>query len=290
MRQRDKQNTQQEEEKTMQITTPISGLTGLSICTHVTDRASAILTYDQLGGQGEVFNHALIIPGHLQQYGSPLRSLEWVTMAPTHDPAGPVTIGEHQQETDELYFLVFGDAAKLTTNGQDEIVHPGDLVLAPKGTRHRLQNLMGTAFGFLVAEVQAPGGQHEPTIVRSLPHQLTTAPFHSTNVPPRVANVNLHQHFSGPWGELLLVEIPPGGRLFPYREDRHDQNLFIPAGNATLLIENTLRVNSEGNGLNAFVPAGLLRGLINQSSRDPLLVLVLNFERDTEGNGQRDEE
>jgi hypothetical protein len=68
-------------EKTMQTIKPSFGLTGLSICTQITNHASAILTYDQSGGHGEVANHALMIPGHLQQYGSPLRSLEFVMMA-----------------------------------------------------------------------------------------------------------------------------------------------------------------------------------------------------------------
>src|SRR3954471_685746 len=97
-------------------------LTGLSICS----TAGRIETYDQLGGQGRVWNKALAIPAHL---GSPWASIEYVSVDPV---VGGETssVGKHTQLTDEIYYILSGTGI-LMTNGQEDIVSAGWLSFAP---------------------------------------------------------------------------------------------------------------------------------------------------------------
>ena len=51
-----------------------------------------------------------------------------------------------------------------------------------------------------------------------------------------------------------LVEIPPGGRVHPYAEETHDENLFVLSGNASITVAEE-RFYTWEHGLNVLFPA-----------------------------------
>ena len=249
-------------------------LTGLSIA----DTGSPVQTYDQLGGVGIVFNKALAIPMHL---GHPWNSIEYVVIPPVTD-GQESSVGEHLQHTDEIYYIHRGTGI-LTTNGASCRVAPGFLAIAPRGTRHSICNTSSDQeLAFLVVELMPPrdGDVYQPTEISSLPALLKASDaFHlasmgARNVQLRVASVDLSRYFSAPWGRLALVEIPPGGRIHPYCEEAHDENLFVLAGNAAISVAEE-RFYSWEHGLNALIPCAVPRAIINRSSVEPLLLLSL---------------
>jgi mannose-6-phosphate isomerase-like protein (cupin superfamily) len=254
-------------------------LTGLSVA----DMGSPVQTYDQLGGTGIVSNKALAIPAHL---GYPWHSIEYVTISPASD-GQESSVGEHLQRTDEIYYLHRGTGI-LMTNGIPCEVAPGFLAMAPRGTRHSIRNTSAQEeLALLVVELVplGDGVLSQPAEIPSLPALLEDSnAFHPASlgtreVRLRVATVDLSRSFSAPWGRLALVEIPPGGRIHPYSEVAHDENLFILAGNATITVAEE-RFYSWEHGLNVLIPRGLPRAIVNRSSVEPLLFLSLLVSRE----------
>ena len=247
-------------------------LSGLS----VSDTSGPIQTFDQLGGTGTILNKALAIPVYL---GRPWSSIEYVVVPPVSD--GVVSsVGEHLQATDELYYIHRGTGV-LTTKGNACPVAPGFLALAPRGTRHSIRNESERdELAFLVIELVPPrdGAARQAKELASLPDLLEESEaFHpagigARNIRLRVAAVDLSQHFSAVWGRLALVEIPPGGHLYEYCEQEYDENLFVLAGNATLIVAEQ-RFHSWEYGLNVLVPRGIPRAIVNRSSVEQLLFL-----------------
>ena len=249
-------------------------LTGLSVA----ETGSSIQTYDQLGGAGIVFNKALAIPAHL---GYPWNSVEYVMIPPVTD-GQESSVGEHIQNTDELYYIHRGTGI-LTTNGTSSPVAPGFLAIAPRGTRHSVRNVSShEELAFLVVELVPPRDEiiYQPAEISSLPFLLAESDaFHpasvaTCNIRLRVASIDLSQHFSAPWGRLALVEISPGGRVHDYCEEAHDENLFVLAGNAAITVAEE-RFYSWEYGLNVLIPRGLPRAIVNRSSVEPLLLLSI---------------
>jgi mannose-6-phosphate isomerase-like protein (cupin superfamily) len=247
-------------------------LSGLS----VSDTSGPIQTFDQLGGMGSVLNKALAIPVHL---GHPWSSIEYVVVPPVTDGVTS-SVGEHVQLTDELYYIHRG-AGVLTTNGAGAAVAPGFLALAPRGTRHSIRNESDREeLAFLVIELVPPceGAACQARELPCLPALLEESEaFHpaaigARDIRLRVAAVDLSQHFSAAWGRLALVEVPPGGHMYEYCEQWHDENLFVLAGNATVIVAEQ-RFHSWEYGLNVLVPRGVPRTIVNRSSVEPLLFL-----------------
>ena len=247
-------------------------LTGLSVA----DTDSPIQTYEQLGGKGTVFNKALAIPMHL---GYPWHSIEYVVISPVVD-GQESSVGEHIQHTDEIYYIHRGTGV-LTTNGISCDVAPGFLAIAPMGTRHGIRNTSSREeLAFLVIELVPPPDDYlsQPRGIPSLPALLeNSGAFHpaslgSREVRLRVATVDLSRYGSAPWGRLALVEIPPGGRVHPYCEEAHGENLFVLSGNASITVAEE-RFYTWEHGLNVLIPRGVPRAIANRSSVEPLLLL-----------------
>jgi mannose-6-phosphate isomerase-like protein (cupin superfamily) len=251
----------------------------------VADTGSPVQTYDQLGGTGIVFNKALAIPVHL---GHPWNSIEYVVIPPVTD-GQESSVGEHPQHTDEIYYIHRGTGL-LTTNGASCAVAPGFLAIAPRGTLHSICNTSSHEdLAFLVVELVPPhdGVVYQPAEIPSLlslfeeSNAFHPASVGTRNILLRVATVDLSHYFSAPWGRLALVEIPPGGRVQGYCEKAHDENLFVLAGNAALTVAEE-RFYSWEQGLNALIPRGVPRAIVNRSSVEPLLFLSLLVYREGE--------
>jgi len=260
-------------------------LTGLSVA----DTGSPVQTYDQLGGTGIVFNKALAIPMHL---GYPWHSLEYVVISPITD-GQESSVGEHLQRTDEIYYIHRGTGV-LTTNGISCEVAPGFLAIANRGTRHGIRNKSSREeLAFLVVELVPPQDEYisQPTGIPSLPALLEDSDaFHPASlgtreVRLRVATVDLPRSFSAPWGRLALVEIPPGGRVHPYTEEAHDENLFVLSGNAAITVAEE-RFYTWEHGLNVLIPRGVPHAIANRSSIEPLVLLSVLACREG-GEGER---
>ncbi len=260
-------------------------LTGLSVA----DTGSPVHTYDQLGGSGTVFNKALAIPRHL---GYPWHSLEYVVISPVTQ-GQESSVGEHLQHTDEIYYIHRGTGV-LTTNSASCDVAPGFLAIAPRGTRHGIRNTSSREeLALLVVELVPPPDEHryQPAEIPSLSAMLAdSAAFHpaslgTQHIRLRAATVDLARSFSAPWGRLALVEIPPGGRVHPYAEEAHDENLFVLSGNAAITVAEE-RFYSWEHGLNVLVPRGLPRAIVNRSSVEPLVLLSVLVCREG-GEGER---
>jgi mannose-6-phosphate isomerase-like protein (cupin superfamily) len=245
----------------------------------ISDKKHPITTIHQLGGSGIVLNKALAIPFHL---GNVIRSLEYVSVLAAS------SVGTHLQETDEIYYLDRG-IGELVTNGEACQVREGDLVIAPRGTTHSIRNLQAIQpLSFLVIEVAAP---HEPAyapmVMEGLPQTLEMdydryrAVVGQQEMPLRLAVVTLNACFAGPWGELTLLELPPGCRMVAYSLPTHDENLFVLRGHASIEIgelDVPFRTDEEPEcGLNILVPAGLGRQITNQSSAEKLLLLSVQI-------------
>ncbi|GCF11238.1 cupin domain-containing protein [Dictyobacter arantiisoli] len=266
-------------------------LTGLSVA----DTQHPIQTYSQLGGPGRVANKALAIPVHL---GPPWHSIEYVCV-----PAGHNGVGEHLQATDEIYLICSG-TGRLTTNGIEEQVGPGTLVMAPKGTRHRLLNASSTdQLSFLVVEVQTDTDQNFARLAstRTLFHDLhasmqqhRSGAFSShaikrgtTPLFPPVVEVDLQQSFGGAWRSLVLLELPAGCSVDPYC-DTNDRLLFVMSGYASIRIalskEEEIRVETTDEAVHhsVVVPRGVPCGFGNKASGAayPLLLACLTVRRD----------
>src|SRR5205823_3532610 len=143
-----------------------------------------------------------------------------------------------------IYYIHRGTGV-LTTNGTSCDVAPGFLAIAPRGTLHGIRNMSSREeLAFLVVELVTTKDEYlsQPRGIPSLPALLEDSDaFHPASIGTRearlrVATVDLSRYFSAPWGRLALVEIPPGGRVHPYSEEAHDENLFVLAGNAALTV------------------------------------------------------
>lgn len=245
----------------------------------VSDKKHPISTLHQLGGKGIVLNKALAIPSHLD---NALNSLEYVSVL-----AGS-SVGEHQQTTDEIYYLDRG-VGELTTNGETCYVREGDLIIAPRGTVHSIRNLQTIQpLSFLVIEVKAPRQPvYTPMVVEGLPQALEMkfeqygAVVGQDKVPLRLTEVALNTCFAGPWGTLTLLELPPGCRLTAYSLPEHDENLFVVRGHAQIQVSDLdvpfLTDEDPECGLNMLVPAGLPRQVGNKSSTEKLLLLSVQL-------------
>lgn len=252
--------------------TTVHRFTGLSVAR--TD--GPVMTFDQLGGGGTVVNNALAIPGHL---GGAWNSLEYVLVSPVKD--GEVSsVGEHVQGTDEIYFIHRGTGL-LTTNGVPSPVGPSFLVIAPKGTRHTIQNTSSVEqLGFLVIELKTPaaGPAYPSSSIESVASLMQDSDdFHPAraegqSVRLRVANVDLSSYFSAPWGRLALVEIPGGGNIDEYVETLYDEDLFVVRGHASIQVANK-HFDSDEHGLNVVIPHDVPRAIVNRSAADTLTVL-----------------
>lgn len=260
-------------------------LTGLSVA----DTDSPIQTYDQLRGTGTVFNKALAIPMHL---GYPWHSLEYVVISPVTE-GQESSVGKHLQHTDEIYYIHRGTGV-LTTNGTSCNVAPGFLAIAPRGTWHGIRNTSSREeLALLVVELVPPQDEHlnQPAEIPSLPARLADSDaFHpaslgTQHIRLRVVTVDLARSCSAPWGRLALVEIPPGGRIHPYAEEAHDENLFVLSGTAAITVAEE-RFYSWEQGLNVLVPRGLPRAIVNRSSVEPLVLLSVLVCREG-GEGER---
>ncbi len=64
-----------------------------------------------------------------------------------------VTIGEHQHGNDEEIYFIMSGQAKMTVNGQEHDVKPGDFILNRAGWTHGLRNEGDETVKLLVIEV-----------------------------------------------------------------------------------------------------------------------------------------
>ncbi len=267
-------------------------LTGLSIA----DTSNPIKTRHQINGRGTVYNTVLAVPSHLNQ-GSPVpgdapwNSVEHVEIPPV-DEAGQVSsVGEHVQGTDEIYYIYQGEG-RLTTNGAPLMVGPGTLVIAPRGTRHTIENLSSDhTLAFLVIELHAPAaaGTYQPTVIAPVPERYRESEVFPVGL--RVAGINLADYFAAPWGLLSLIEVPPGAAIDEYTDPVHDENLFVVAGRATIFVagERIDPPEQDGAHRNVVVPWGVPRRIVNSSESDTLTLLSVCVRRKVDGMTRRDE-
>ncbi len=266
-------------------------LTGLSIA----DTGNPIITHHQIGGRRTVYNTVLAVPSHLNASSptpgdAPWNSLEHVVIPPLAASGGEAaSVGEHVQATDEIYYIYQG-RGRLTTNGVPEAVSAGTLVIAPRGTRHSIENTFSDEpLAFLVIELHAGPSDalYQPRIITTIPSVGAHDFQAKLGVQPidlSVAQLDLAGYFSAPWGKLSLTELPPGARIEEYTPPTHDENLFIVEGFATISVMD-VRINPPENGghRNVVVPWGVPRKIINSSSRDRLLVLSVRVHRQVAG-------
>ena len=264
----------------------MSRLTGLSIA----DCANPILTMDQLRGKEAVYNKALVIPMHVAHLTPAIRSVEFVSVT------FGASIGRHTQGTDEIYVIQQGQG-ELWSNGTTEQITVGDLVIAPTGTKHGLRNTSARgSLDFLVIELAAPREAlaRPAKVVPLLAQMQESATFQlvhlgqRTPFAPRLADVDLACFFTGPWGHLYLVEVPPGGRIEPYTLP-HEENLFLLAGHMMTSVAGH-HFHADHDGFNAFLPRLVPHAVRNCSSVDVLRFVSVQFPATREEEEQHADE
>jgi quercetin dioxygenase-like cupin family protein len=88
---------------------------------------------------GRIFHH--------EKLEAPWHFIEYLVVLPG------VTIGEHRHgKNEEIYFILEGQA-KMTINGQEHEVKPGDFILNRAGWEHGLRNESSAEVKILVIEV-----------------------------------------------------------------------------------------------------------------------------------------
>lgn len=247
----------------------------------ISNFSGAATTLSQLRGNGVVRNKSLIIPFH---FGKTVNSIEYVQL----DPGA--SVGEHVQDVDEMYFLLTG-AGELTTNGEMSLVQAGDLVLAPRFTRHSIQNTHDIPLDFLVIEVQAYSyvSGYSTTITDLASRFQPTKTLFPARLRGELSEllavtIDLRKHFTGPWDHLSLVELPASCRLDVYCLPAFDENLLVYGGHGTIEVDGYEFLTDEEArySLNAYVPAGITRRVINRSSVEPLRLLSVRFRQEIE--------
>jgi mannose-6-phosphate isomerase-like protein (cupin superfamily) len=84
---------------------------------------------------------------HDEKLEAPWHFVEYLVVPPG------VTIGEHRHgQNEEIYFILEGQA-KMTVNGQEHDVKPGDFILNRSGWEHGLRNESSNEVKILVIEV-----------------------------------------------------------------------------------------------------------------------------------------
>ncbi|MEO9028936.1 MAG: hypothetical protein ABI413_08985 [Ktedonobacteraceae bacterium] len=243
----------------------------------ITDFFGPTLTLNQLRGDGVVLNKSLVIPVH---FGETVNSVEYVQIQHCS------SVGEHVQNTDELSFIAVG-CGELTTNGETSTIQVGDLILAPRFTKHSIRNTQEYhSLDFLAVEVQTPSYiKHPPTTITALHTRLqpteTRCPalVGPQRVPLSAFTVDLTKYFSGPWDQLSLLELPAGCCTEEYVLPCNENLLVYEGGHATIEVDGNSFMTDEEREcrLNAFVPAGITRRIVNRSSVAPLHVLSVWF-------------
>lgn len=266
-------------------------LAGLSIA----DTGSPITTYHQIGGRGTVYNTVLAVPSHLNSSSptrgdAPWNSLEHVLIPPRPEGSQQgASVGEHVQGTDELYFIYQGSGV-LTTNGVPAPVSAGTLVIAPRGVRHSIENPSSAEqLAFLVVELHArpDGGQHRPTELEDLPRVEAIglrAMIGIGDARLSAWGIDLAAFFSAPFGQLILLELPPSARIEEYALPTQDEVLFVVGGFATFFVAEVRIDSPESVGhRNVVVPWGVPHRIVNSSMRDPLRILSVRVHRQVAG-------
>ena len=86
------------------------------------------------------------------------------TLAEARLPAGGSTTPHHHVKTEEIYFILAGQA--LMRVGQETVtVGPGDAIAIPPGSSHQIANTGSDVLRFLCC--CAPGYQHDDTILET---------------------------------------------------------------------------------------------------------------------------
>ncbi len=124
---------------------------------------------------------------------------------------------------------------------------------------------------FVVEVFPGSGTGHEPTRI-SLPKRLReTAAFRGADGRVPVVAVNMAEWLTGAWRAFTLAEIPPAGRLGPYRCEEGVEVLFVVQGQANVAFgEESV---SGTAGLCVAVPVGMPRSISNTSAEIPLALI-----------------
>lgn len=187
---------------------------------------------------------------------------------------------DEQTHTAETAMFFSHGAGILTVNGMASYIQETGLALIPRGCRSAIANSFSSSLHVLQVSEAQGNRVFPPFTIASLTACLQEDAFHQTwldqdRVLPRLAQLDLKQHCCGNWGDLTLIELPPGARVESYTFPDAGENLFLVAGHLTV-IAGGQRFDSEGGcGLNVFVPAGMAHRILNRSSIAPLVFLSM---------------
>jgi mannose-6-phosphate isomerase-like protein (cupin superfamily) len=115
-----------------------------------------------------IHSHLAEVPVYITKDGSTIRELMHPAMhgnvnqslAEDCVPPGGATLLHRHGESEELYFVLAG-TGRMTLGDAEFSVAPGDTILIPPGTPHRLHNEGGETLRLLCA--CAPAYRHEDT-------------------------------------------------------------------------------------------------------------------------------
>lgn len=98
------------------------------------------------GGHGEISN--VFLYGR-EDFDTPLRFIIHAEVPPGH------SIGEHRHGHDEEVYVILSGHGRMTVNGDEREVEPGDVLLNKPGWSHGLRNTSDEPLRILVFEVGA---------------------------------------------------------------------------------------------------------------------------------------
>lgn len=284
----------------------------------IADCGGRIRTLNQLGGSGWVFNKALTIPGHI---GGSWRSLENVLIP----PGASVGLHQQQTDeiyfcirgtailtTNAVPEEISSGTLALAPQGTMHTIEnrtnepfemlvvelavpaQADALVMPPSVIAKLNRSLTSSSWYFSSQSSVASDATQSSVMQADsyllenpdPFDTSLVPWHVSSVPLRVVSIDLSPFFQAPWGDLSLVEVPAGGRIFSYRTQEKDENLFILSGHATIIVAEEC-FDTEEWGLNVLVPRGVARSIINRSIAEPMQFLSLTVQHSHFGGTTR---
>jgi quercetin dioxygenase-like cupin family protein len=222
-----------------------------------------------VGGSGTALWKQLINGMHLP---GPWGCVEYVELRPG------ASCGRHLHAAREEVYYILDGTARMSVNGDEVAVTPGDLITCPIGTIHGIgvPEDAGQGMSFLVIEMSPGGGPPKAPPYRiPVPASLDGCAGYRGGgrlQETLLAAIDLGELLTGPWGRFSLIEVPAGDALGPSRlPPGIAEVLFVADGAAEVTAAGVLA--SGGRGLTVGTPLGADVGIRNAAPDGPLTVI-----------------
>lgn len=217
------------------------------------DTAGLATTLGQIGGEGVCRWKMLMNGMHLEGHWN---CVEYVVIEPG------ASIGEHVHvRTEEIYYIISGHAL-MKINGESIPCSAGDLITAPIGTAHGIENQSQEEVRFFVVEVFPGEGRGLKPALIHLPGLASDSGS---------TDVDLKPYFSGDWRRFRLLEI--AAQSHDDAITTNSEVVHVLNGSASIHVADQWHYQGSG-GLSLALPPGTQRRISNAAGNEPLRLII----------------